>query len=224
MSERVTRRLIRSMPRAVRLLMVTLSLLALVSLKWPSVFRLAGRWGGLRPPMPSSLVLGFRGHSTLTTSAPSAPSHRLHQGPARTQMKSSTRIPVRAPGAVVGLASVCTTTSPPGRIWPQCDFTRNFPDRTQCLCKHYILGWHKLYPPSLIVSKALLLRPPNEPQVTSNNYVVDFDHPVIGPSKVGADAYWLQESMRPSGKSRPGGGRPRGVRTTGRLTNDCIKT
>ena len=83
MSEMDTRRRMRSMPRSVRVLRVTLSLLALVSLKWPLVLRLMGKPSGVPCPeaMFSPRVLGFWGHSTLMTSAPRGPQ------------------PARAPGA-----------------------------------------------------------------------------------------------------------------------------
>ena len=69
-------------------------MLTLVSLKLPEVFRLTSRCCGV-------VVLGsrprsFSGHSILMISAPNAPSQRVAQGPARTQLKSTTRIPARA--------------------------------------------------------------------------------------------------------------------------------
>src|SRR4029079_365876 len=79
-----------------RTLRLRLFLLTLVSLKLPEVFRSVSRCCGV-------VVLGrrpraFSGHSILMTSAPNAPSQRVAQGPARTQVKSTTRIFSRARG------------------------------------------------------------------------------------------------------------------------------
>ena len=116
MSDMASKRRVRSMPRAVRVFRVMLSLLELVSLKWPLVLRFTGRPSGVPAPVKilSPRVFGLWGHSTLITSAPSAPSHRVHQGPARTQVKSNTRIPDKAPGVVGASAPACTMGSPPG--------------------------------------------------------------------------------------------------------------
>src|SRR5690349_15057956 len=94
MSETAISRLTMSSPFAVRTFRLRLFLLTFVSLKLPEVFRLASRCCGV-------VVLGsrprsFSGHSILTISAPKAPSQRVAQGPARTQLKSTTRIPARA--------------------------------------------------------------------------------------------------------------------------------
>src|SRR4051794_2158778 len=94
MSETAISRLTMSSPFAVRTLRLRLFLLTFVSLKLPEVFRLTSRCCGV-------VVLGsrprsFSGHSILTISAPKAPSQRVAQGPARTQLKSTTRIPARA--------------------------------------------------------------------------------------------------------------------------------
>ena len=88
-----------SAPRGLRTFRDRLSLLALVSLKWPEEFMLGSMPGGVPaapPPRPNSL----KGHSTFITSAPSAPSHRVAQGPARTQVKSTIRMPSRGLGWV----------------------------------------------------------------------------------------------------------------------------
>ena len=77
----------------VRVFSVMLSLLALLSLKCPAVLRLTGNPSGALPPVSAPLVLGVIGHSTLIISAPSAPNHLLHPGPALTQVKSRTLIP-----------------------------------------------------------------------------------------------------------------------------------
>src|SRR5205085_707627 len=94
MSDTAISRLTISSPFAVRTLRLRLFLLTFVSLKLPEVFRWTSRWRGV-------VVLGsrprsFSGHSILTISAPKAPSQRVAQGPARTQLKSTTRIPSRA--------------------------------------------------------------------------------------------------------------------------------
>jgi len=83
-----------SSPFAVRTLRLRLFLLTFVSLKLPEVLRLTSRCCGV-------VVLGnrprsFSGHSILMISAPNAPSQRVAQGPARTQLKSTTRILARA--------------------------------------------------------------------------------------------------------------------------------
>src|SRR5438045_1455217 len=94
MSETAISCLAISSPFAVRTLRLRLFLLTFVSLKLPEVFRLTSRCRGV-------VVLGsrprsFSGHSILTISAPKAPSQRVAHGPARTQLKSTTRIPARA--------------------------------------------------------------------------------------------------------------------------------
>src|SRR5689334_14570172 len=94
MSETAISRLTMSSPFAVRTLRLRLFLLTFVSLKLPEVFRLTSRCCGV-------VVLGsrprsFSGHSILMISAPNAPSQRVAHGPARTQLKSTTRIPASA--------------------------------------------------------------------------------------------------------------------------------
>src|SRR5437016_6522131 len=96
MSETAINRLTISRPFGVRTLRLRLFLLTLVSLKFPEVLRLTSRCCGV-------VVLGkrprsFSGHSILMTSAPNAPSQRVAHGPARTQLKSTTRIFSRARG------------------------------------------------------------------------------------------------------------------------------
>src|SRR5215467_10491475 len=100
MSETAISRLTISSPFGVRTLRLRLFLLTLVSLKLPDVFRLTSRCCGV-------VVLGSRprslsGHSILITSAPNAPSQRVAQGPARTQLKSTTRMLSRARGCGIG--------------------------------------------------------------------------------------------------------------------------
>src|SRR5690242_19304295 len=78
-----------SRPFALLTLRLRLFLLTLVSLKFPEVLRLGSRCCGV-------VVLGnrprsFSGHSILMTSVPKAPSQRVAHGPARTQLKSTTR-------------------------------------------------------------------------------------------------------------------------------------
>src|SRR5271165_5824020 len=82
-------RLAISKPLGTRTFRLRLFLLTLVSLKLPEVFRLTSRPRGV-------VVLGsrprsFSGHSIFMISAPSAPSQRVAHGPARTQLKSTTR-------------------------------------------------------------------------------------------------------------------------------------
>ena len=79
----------------VRVFSVMLSLFALLSLKCPSVLRFTGNPSGALPPVRAPLVLGLIGHSTFIISAPSAPNHLLHHGPALTHVKSRTLIPSR---------------------------------------------------------------------------------------------------------------------------------
>src|SRR5947209_12359627 len=94
MSETAISRWAISSPFAVRTFRLRLFLLTFVSLKLPEVFRLTSRCCGV-------VVLGnrprsFSGHSILMISAPNAPSQRVAHGPARTQLKSTTRIPAKA--------------------------------------------------------------------------------------------------------------------------------
>src|SRR6202048_4663902 len=77
-------------PLAVRTLRLRLFLLTLVSLKFPEVFRVTSRFGGV--VLLGSRPRSFSGHSILMISAPKAPSQRVAQGPARTQLKSTTRM------------------------------------------------------------------------------------------------------------------------------------
>ncbi len=76
-------------------------LLALVSLKLGVVLRSGSIHGGAAPLV---LPLWFRGHSTLITSAPKAPNQRVAQGPALTQVKSTTLMPANA----LGVAAICS--------------------------------------------------------------------------------------------------------------------
>src|SRR5437763_7517493 len=94
MSDTAISRLTVSKPLGLRTFSLRLFVLTLVSLKLPEVFRLTSRSCGV-------VVLGsrprsFSGHSILMISAPNAPSQRVAHGPARTQLKSTTRIPAKA--------------------------------------------------------------------------------------------------------------------------------
>src|SRR5215831_15464567 len=110
MSERAISRLTISRPLAERTLRLRLFLLTFVSLKFPEVFRLTSRSCGV-------VVLGsrprsFSGHSILMISAPNAPSQRVAHGPARTQLKSTTRMLARARGrGIVSFSYVADTRS-----------------------------------------------------------------------------------------------------------------
>src|SRR5712691_3432293 len=95
-SEMAIRRLTMSRPLGVRTLRLRLRLFTFVSLKFPEVFRFTSTSCGV-------VELGnrprsFSGHSILIISAPRAPSQRVAHGPARTQLKSTTRIPSSARG------------------------------------------------------------------------------------------------------------------------------
>src|SRR5258708_36532694 len=96
MSEIAISRLTTSSLWAVRTLRLRLFLLTLVSLKLPEVLRLISRFCGV--VLLGSRPRSFSGHSILMISAPNAPSHRVAQGPARTQLKSTTRMLSRARG------------------------------------------------------------------------------------------------------------------------------
>src|SRR4051794_37564032 len=96
MSETAISRFARSRPLALRTLRVRLFLLRLVSLKFPEVLRFTSRFRGV--VVLGSLPRSFSGHSILMTSAPRAPSQRVAHGPARTQLKSTTRMLSRARG------------------------------------------------------------------------------------------------------------------------------
>src|ERR1700719_4554376 len=96
MSETAISRLTISRPLALRTFRLRLFLLTFVSLKFPEVFRLTSRsWGVV---VLGSLPRSFSGHSILMISAPNAPSQRVAHGPARTQLKSTTRMFSRARG------------------------------------------------------------------------------------------------------------------------------
>src|SRR5262249_28824686 len=96
MSERAISRLAISRPFALRTLRLRLFLLTFVSLKFPEVFRLTSRCCGV--VVLGSLPRSFSGHSIFMISAPKAPSQRVAHGPARTQLKSTTRMFSRARG------------------------------------------------------------------------------------------------------------------------------
>ena len=65
-------------------------MLTFVSLKFPDVFRLTSRFRGV--VVLGSLPRSLSGHSIFMISAPRAPSQRVAHGPARTQLKSTTRM------------------------------------------------------------------------------------------------------------------------------------
>src|SRR5258708_39625666 len=114
MSETAISRLTISRPLALRTFRLRLFLLRLVSLKLPEVLRLTSRFCGV-------VVLGsrprsFSGHSILIISAPKAPSQRVAHDPARTQLKSTTRILSRAPGR--DMCGVLLRTIDPGAVAP----------------------------------------------------------------------------------------------------------
>src|SRR4051794_21375943 len=101
MSDTAISRLTISRPLAVRTFRLRLFLLTFVSLKFPEVFKLTSRCCGV-------VVLGrrprsFSGHSILMISAPNAPSQRVAHGPARTQVKSTTRMLSRARDRAMGI-------------------------------------------------------------------------------------------------------------------------
>src|SRR3954463_12033989 len=88
-------------PFSLRTLSVRLFLLTLVSLKLPEVLRLTSTSCGV--VVLGSLPRSFSGHSILMISAPNAPSQRVAHGPARTQVKSTTRIFSSARGRAIAL-------------------------------------------------------------------------------------------------------------------------
>src|SRR5215467_3713830 len=94
MSETAISRFAISRPLALLTFRLRLFLLTFVSLKFPEVFKLTSRFCGV--VVLGSLPRSFSGHSILMTSAPKAPSQRVAHGPARTQLKSTTRTPSRA--------------------------------------------------------------------------------------------------------------------------------
>src|SRR5207302_4608712 len=90
MSETAISRFAISRPLALRTLRLRLFLLTFVSLKFPEVFKLTSRFWGV--VVLGSLPRSFSGHSIFMISAPKAPNQRVAQGPARTQLKSTTRM------------------------------------------------------------------------------------------------------------------------------------
>src|SRR6201981_1746577 len=100
MSETAISRFTISRTLALRTFRLRLFLFTFVSLKFPEVFRSTSRFCGV-------VVLGsrprsFSGHSIFMISAPKAPNQRVAHGPARTQLKSTTRIFSRARGRTMG--------------------------------------------------------------------------------------------------------------------------
>src|SRR3984957_9869961 len=98
MSETAISRFAISRPLALRTFRLRLFLFTFVSLKFPEVFKLTSRFCGV--VVLGSLPRSFSGHSILMTSAPKAPSQRVAHGPARTQLKSTTRMFPSARGSV----------------------------------------------------------------------------------------------------------------------------
>src|SRR5262249_53995748 len=96
MSETAISRFAISRPLALLTFRLRLFLLTFVSLKFPEVFKLTSRFCGV--VVLGSLPRSFSGHSILMTSAPKAPSQRVAHGPARTQLKSTTRMFSRTRG------------------------------------------------------------------------------------------------------------------------------
>src|SRR3984893_18669359 len=94
MSEIAISRFAISSPLGLRTFRQRLFLLTFVSLTLPEGFRLTSTPCGV--VVLGSLPRSFSGHSILMISAPSAPSQRVAHGPARTQLKSTTRTPSRA--------------------------------------------------------------------------------------------------------------------------------
>src|SRR4029077_10906502 len=97
-----------SRPLELRTFRLRLFLLTFISLKFPEVFRLTSRSCGV--VVLGSLPRSFSGHSILMISAPKAPSQRVAHGPARTQLKSTTRIFSRARGRGIVLFSCVADT------------------------------------------------------------------------------------------------------------------
>src|SRR5262245_64751328 len=106
MSEMAMRRLTISRPLGVRTLRLKLRLFTFVSLKFPEVLKFTSTSCGVVEL--GSRPRSFSGHSILIISAPRAPNQRVAHGPARTQLKSTTRIPSRARGNDMALCSYIT--------------------------------------------------------------------------------------------------------------------
>src|SRR5215510_7471155 len=90
------RRLTISSPLGVRTLRLRLRLFTFLSLKFPEVLKFTSTSCGVVEL--GNLPRSFSGHSILIISAPRAPNQRVAHGPARTQLKSTTRIPSSARG------------------------------------------------------------------------------------------------------------------------------
>src|SRR5712691_4034552 len=110
------RRLTMSRPLGLRTLRLRLRLFTFVSLKFPEVFRLTSTPCGVVEL--GNLPRSFSGHSILIISAPRAPNQRVAHGPARTQLKSTTRIPSSARGRDMASCS-CITGRPAPLTSPQ---------------------------------------------------------------------------------------------------------
>ena len=91
MSVERSRSLMICRPFGLRTLTVMLSFRAFWSLKWP--LELGPALASPRLPVRPVKASRGSGHSTLITSAPRTASQRVAHGPARTQVKSSTRTP-----------------------------------------------------------------------------------------------------------------------------------
>src|SRR6201981_1449726 len=96
MSETAISRFTISRTLALRTFRLRLFLFTFVSLKFPEVFRSTSRFCGV--VVLGSLPRSLSGHSIFMISAPSAPSQRVAHGPARTQLKSTTRMFASARG------------------------------------------------------------------------------------------------------------------------------
>src|SRR5215475_4663995 len=104
------RRLTMSRPLGVRTLRLRLRLFTFVSLKFPEVLKFTSTSCGVVEL--GSLPRSFSGHSIFIISAPKAPSQRVAHGPARTQLKSTTRMFSRACGrGIVSFSWVAATRS-----------------------------------------------------------------------------------------------------------------
>src|SRR5215813_11846571 len=113
MSEMAMRRLTISRPLEVRTLRLRLRLFTFVSLKFPEVLKFTSTSCGVVEL--GNLPRSFSGHSILIISAPRAPNQRVAHGPARTQLKSTTRIPSSARGR--DMASCSCIIGYPGLLW-----------------------------------------------------------------------------------------------------------
>src|SRR5216683_904539 len=133
-SETAISRFTISRPLPLRTFRLRLFLLTLVSLKFPEVFRLTSRFWGV--VVLGNLPRSFSGHSIFMISAPKAPSQRVAQGPARTQLKSTTRMFSRARGRDIAAFSGCigdhAAEAQPAKCRPRTGNGCNGVDRGHC--------------------------------------------------------------------------------------------